>query len=276
MASSDRTFHSLAEYVDFGSAKPAGRAQSRETNPDTARFTGSASFPAAKELAHGWHEGAARVKRASATVKPKGRAARREVILREVGPGSLSMGNYLSGHPQPYVVQRDSASARNGKGKIIKLIVNLTASSGIATEVIERRGGAIVSLVTALESAGRRVEIVGILAINAFGSMKDTLTHRVTLKESFQKLNLPTLAFALAHPSMLRRIGFAGMEQESAEVRDALGIGYSYGMPCDIDAPKGAIYLPCMLYGAGPWDTAETATEWVTETAKAQGVTLKL
>lgn len=275
MPSSDRTFHSLTEYVEFGKGRDKSEFNSSDKQDDFyTEWNGSASLAEAQELTTGWHEGAARIRRASVTVKPKGRAARRETVLREVGPGGLSMGNYLSGHPQPYVVIQPTANARSGKGKIFKLVVNITASAIVDKKVIERRGAAIVALAQALESAGRRVEITAVLAVKSYGDSK--ITHRIKVKESFQKLHIPTLAFALAHPSMLRRIGFAAMEAEPADVRRALNVPGGYGTPANVTAPEGALYLPMMYGGEPQWKTVESATEWVTAQAKAQGVTLKL
>lgn len=277
MTTTTRTFANLAEWIDYADGCPASkRAESDTRGSDGRAFTGTGSLREACDLAHGWDEGARQVEARKVAVRASvGTASRREVRMREVGPGTLSMGAYLSGHPQPYVTLNNRNVARRGKGKIVRIRVNFTASGAVPTSIITRRGGAVCALIEALEAAGRRVELTAVVSVKGTTQGSKWIA-RIMVKRAEQRLNLPVVAYALAHPSMLRRLMFAAIEREDAKTRTTFRVGFGYGTPIE-DSPEdaGTIYLGCMLKGDGPWMDDKKAAEWVRETLTEQGITLK-
>ena len=234
-------------------------------------FTGTVSLGDAARLAFGWDDGAARVERTRVAIAAHGLKPRNVSRMREVGPGVVSMGAFLSGHPQPYVIIEPGNEVRPG-GKIVRIAVNIAASGGIGREVIETRGAAVCAVVDALERAGRRVEVTTVHGVRN-GTAR--LTYRVRVKGAEDKLNLRTVAFALAHGSYLRRIGFSIMEHESAEMRSAIGvIGGGYGSPAEVEDHGADVYLGAMSYGDPNFESEDSARAWVRHTLASQGVTV--
>lgn len=274
-----RTFRSVAAYVDFASGPSAmeGYRASRKANRNG--WSGTDSFEEAVTLTSGWKEGTALIERLSATVRPQGMKARRVVSMREVGPGTLSMGAYVAGHPRPYAVLNDGNQRRPGRGRIVRIVLASATSSGITQEVINTKGAAVAALAAALEQAGRRVEIDVIFRWSGDGNLsgKQGITHIVQVKRAEQKLNLSALAFALTHTSMVRRINFSAMECEGPVIRDRVGVGRGYGYPQDADPldRKGAIYIGKTHYNEPQWESVEGARAWITSQLKDQGVTLR-
>lgn len=265
-------FNSLTEFVEFATLPTPDGFPSPESRSTDAGFTGTRTFQEAVDLSAGWTEGADRIEKVRVSISGKGKNLRREVVQREVGPGTISMGHYLQGHPQPMTVIRDRNAIGRGHGRIVRVYVNIAASRNIKTSVIERRGAAILALVDALQRAGRRVEVTVVQCVTngSYG-----LEQHVTVKRAEARLNLPSLAFALAHPSMLRRLCFAADENIGKE-EFMRRCGIVYGFPADmIDRPKDAIYLGQMGGGERQWKTDDAAAAWVTSEAAKQGVTLK-
>lgn len=270
-----REFKSLADFLDLCESPTDFPASRRSSLSGDSSFTGTATFDEAIDLAFGWKKGADRIEKMAARIKPRNQKNRFEAKAREAGPGVVSMGAFNAGHPQPYVVLEESNAVKAGRGKIVKVVVNISASAGVNKSTIERRGAAILSLVSALEKAGRRVEVEVVEATGAGWNRnsKELLVYRVSVKKPQQKLNLYSIAFAIAHPSMLRRFIFSAMEHESDALRRKFGVGSGYGMPADIPAEsRGDIYLGAMKGWDSVWESDTAAEGWVKAQAEAQGV----
>lgn len=269
-----RNFGSMAEFVDYceGATKHQGYRLSQATNQSG--FHGSASFADALKIAFNWADGVARIEHIKAAIQMKSQRTRKVAVAREAGPGVVSMGKFLAGHPQPYMNLEDSGRVAKGKGKIVKVVFNYCVSGGIAKEIIESRGAAMLALVAALEQAGRRVEIVAAFAVA--GARNSRIEYAVTVKRPQQKLNLNSVAFALAHPDMLRRFTFAAMEREEDSTRKAFSVGSAYGKPCEIkNIPTDALYVGSALYGDSQWSSPEKCAAWVNDRLAEQGITVK-
>jgi hypothetical protein len=128
------------------------------------------------------------------------------------------------------------------KGQVIRVLVNLGAQGLVDTATMIRRGAAIVALCDVLASIGKSVEIVAVTSCNPTGSVRGssaTWSSVVTLKQAGMPYDRGRLLFALAHPSMHRRIVFGVRHQESAEARkqwgfDNGGMGSTAAIPAAI------------------------------------------
>jgi len=164
-----------------------------------------------------------------------------------------------------FIARKPVASTRHAKGRVVRVLVNISAASEVSPEAIKRRGAAVLALVDMLQNRGLRVEVLG-----TFTNVKaGVLEYRWTVKAANANASLATLAFGLAHPSMLRRIVFSMMECEPAQIRQAFNIrqGGGYGTPGDSQygatvRDQGGIYLPALTMD-GVWTSDETAREWV-------------
>jgi len=104
---------------------------------------------------------------------------------------------------------------------IIRIVVDGTAASGVKPDEIIRKGIVIAALVDTLQFLGRGVELwwgQSVAKNNAASIMavkvKDTRTH----------MDIDDMLFACAHPSMLRRFGFALFELEDESHRRTIGL----------------------------------------------------
>ena len=160
------------------------------------------------------------------------------VFVKSFSGGTVDIEAAIKGEPEDMleIVQDVSKINSSGgqRGKLQRLIVNCDCSGGIADATILSRGGIIASLVNTLELAGFDTEvIVCSRCISSDGGSVD-LTYYAIIKSFGSPLNLYDLAFALAHPAMLRRFIFSLNEQEpESEVAFNL-IRRGYGRSADL------------------------------------------
>src|SRR5690242_563813 len=173
MAKVTRTWDSLSEFIDYAMTPVSEFGGSRMSQAYIGSFHGERTMADAERIAFNWTEGVARIERIKARVALKSQRTRKQVVASEAGPGVVSMGKFIAGHPQPYMNLVDDKRSAKGKGKIVKVLFNCSVSGGISTKVIEQRGAAMLALVAALEQAGRRVEVV----VGFAGS--GSRTHRI-------------------------------------------------------------------------------------------------
>ena len=135
-----------------------------------------------------------------------------------------------------------------------------------------RRGVMVAAAVAALETAGRSVELWACVCAAAGGTHNVLATMaRVCVKRAGQPLNLGEVAFACAHPGMLRRLGFAWYDHCYRDKGIQVGQGNSYGFPAD--PPKdmqGDVMAPSITQDHTPTDDEVLA--WVRDVLKAQGI----
>jgi hypothetical protein len=234
-------------------------------------WSGSPTYESGLALAReGWRDGAERVRAMAASIGGRVEARMMRKVARfSHRRGMLVASRLQQGNPKPFVrmVEREMAD-RNGR-RVVRVVVNGAASDGIEPEVIETRGAAVTALVDALERAGRRVELDLVVGIR-----NPDIETWVRIKGAGDRLHLENVAYALAHPSTLRRLMFAVWEKLPAADRRYLEVGY--GTPNEVaEADRGDLYLGRMLLGEPQWLTAEAATRWVIETLSAQGIKIE-
>jgi hypothetical protein len=125
---------------------------------------------------------------------------------------------------------------------IVRLVVGRVASALYSAKEFMNYGVAVLSYVEGLEAAGFRVEIEANMACMMDNRIK--VDCRVTLKKAEEPIEMDKLAYALAHPTFLRRICFRVWE--SIPEIDAI-LGWGYGSPrslepCEIE--HNQIVLP--------------------------------
>jgi len=111
--------------------------------------------------------------------------------------------------------------------------------AGTEAEEAVNMGGAVLTLVEALEAAGYAVELT-----SGFRTIAEPyLTElNVVLKRSDEYVDLDRVAFALVHPAFFRRLYFRYLELLPADYQDALGGGY--GRPAKIEEEDFDVLIP--------------------------------
>jgi hypothetical protein len=93
------------------------------------------------------------------------------------------------------------------------------------------RGVVVVALLDVLKKLGLGVELWTEMAISDKGvNAGNRFSQLVKIHDSSEMLDVDSTMFAIAHPSMLRRIGFGSIEQG---VRKDL-VSQSYGYPSEM------------------------------------------
>jgi hypothetical protein len=226
-------------------------------------WAGSASFDDAVQLVHRWNEGAKDIDTMRAEMVKGAAKVITRTVRRPVPPGRVDVAGVAARNPNAGFIARKRTTRTKAGSKVVRVLVNVSASSQVSPEAIKRRGAAILALVDMLQERGLRVEILATCP-NAESGMLD---YRWTVKDANANTSLGALAFGLAHPSMLRRIVFSLMECEDDKVRRAFGVHAGYGTVTEspmgaVVKAEGGIYLP-MMRTDGQWASNETAREWV-------------
>jgi hypothetical protein len=146
----------------------------------------------------------------------------------------------------------DDTSNRNAM-PIVKIYADVGATSSTEASAMIRKGSAIVALIDQIEQSGQRVELIACQRTNTRGYEYDEQRIFITVKRADEVLDLDRIAFALAHPSMLRRVCFRIMEFTYS------GYVSGYGRVEDFDdLPADAMYIPPM-YGDKGYYTMQDA-----------------
>lgn len=254
-------FPSWGELLAFVEAN-AGKGQGSSTCRDDASWYGTSSITEALSVARdGWPEGEALAKDLCTKILDKVTSlVEVEHVNYDVEGIGLDVAAFLNGEPECWQRFERKTEEREGL-KQIRVVMDVTVSGGLSTGVIIARGAAVAALVQSLEFAGSRVQLEVLPLCNG-----PRWESRVLVKAADQDLDMSRVIFALAHPSMLRRIGFA--TQEGCPSRDN---NSGYG-PCSDSEDKGDIYIGSAMLGRTQWRDFDSSYEWVMGEMRKQGV----
>jgi hypothetical protein len=248
---------------------------SKRADTYTIEFTGTKNWEEAMRLAHnGWREGAERA--AAVARRLEARIIHRIVrddYTFDVEGLAFHLDRYLAGEPEHFI--RIEESTVQGADRHVRIAVSNAISYVVKPDAVITRGAILTALVELLEYAGMGVELWLVDASSRSASeARPLFISLVKLKAYDQPLDPPRIAFALAHPSSLRRLGFRMLEtsHESMEIL----VHRSYGYPVDYVPDGTSVYVEkCRSDGPIPWwhDSAR-AEAWILARLAKQGVTL--
>jgi hypothetical protein len=185
--------------------------------------------------------------------------------MYDFGGAYVDMGRFVEGDPECMVTFQ--AVPDGAMGRVIKIAVSGTASSYIDAEDIKKRGIAIISLVDTISKLGFGVELWWDSTIE----YKGRHCTAVKLHDSADTLDINSVMFALAHPSMLRRLTFSVMEQSSNAKQQ--NVGGSYGSPSTmgiVEAFDFDVTVEKLQDGRG--DIVQNPMAWVMTTLKGMDI----
>lgn len=282
-------FGSWGSYLDYVQNAPANVApanrSSRERGADS--WTGNADWSKAVKLAtEGWTEGEARVAKLSRHLEARVlHRIVREDINYDVEGMQFDTARYLEGEPEHWIKNEESTTLTDAGSKHVKLVVNISASSGVSGDVITGRGAAIAALVELLEYADHHVELWVFDAAQRAPTRGDGSNDRpihvvaIRVKAFDQPVDMGRIAFACAHPAMLRRFAFSAMECAHPSIVEYVTHRHSYGMPSEARNAfeHVSIYLPgCKLWDSScDWTSPEAAETWILAKLAEQGIILR-
>jgi hypothetical protein len=185
--------------------------------------------------------------------------------MYDFGGAYVDMGRFVEGDPECMVTFQ--AVPEGAMGRVIKIAVSGTASASIDPEHIKKRGVAIISLVDTINKLGFGVELWWDSTIDYEGRH----CTAVKLHDSADTLDINSVMFALAHPSMLRRLTFSVMEQSSKAKEQNVGGGY--GSPSTmgiVEAFDFDVTVEKLQDGMG--DIVRNPMAWVMTTLKGMDI----
>jgi hypothetical protein len=275
-------FEHWGEFLTFVNRKPPsnGSNASHYTSYQGG-FEGTRTFQEAIDLAtKGWDEGTKLVDKLSSPLVDKvaSKIVRFDPVY-DVEGGAIDMGRYIEGIPESCL--RFEETTINGPGrKLFKIVMDCTVSAGVSKQVMQARGAAMVALVQCLEMSGIRcrVEVLPYCTSNhGYGKedhKKIAYSVRVCVKDYEQGLDLPRLVYAMAHPSVLRRLGFVSVSQHGKDFDNFISSGSVVTNP-EPGFDRGDLFLGGGHVDNVEWANPESAKEWIIKNLKEQGITLK-
>ena len=129
-----------------------------------------------------------------------------------------------------------------GMQKTLEFVVHLGANSNISDKRMMRKGSAILSLVDKLEDSGLSCHVQGVTFTKS-NEDKSVFYLEFPIKKAGVPMDIDRCAYALVHPSFLRRIKFRAMEQEPTGYK-AFQSGYGCSSELPIHMRIGKIYFP--------------------------------
>lgn len=190
----------------------------------------------------------------------------------DIAGGFVDIGRMLGNDPECF----GNYHAFTKPERVIKVVVNISAASGIGAKELMSRGIVIAAAIDLLEGMGYRIELI---AQSCFRSKytKRRFTLDVIVKRPDDSFDIEHVIFAVAHPAFLRRLVFAAEEGESQQIRREFGFYYpgdTYGTPTE--SPKefhGDLYFDDMRIEHGSKiATPEKAYTWIMEQLEAAGL----
>lgn len=242
-------FDSLTALAAYVANMPTGKSSHKHNTMPS--WTFGVDFDAAVKLAqHGWPEGAAEAKRLLDTVAVPPITDYHSTTTNDVTGSYVDVGEYVQGTPECMVnFQEDKRNVR-----FVRIIVGGFFSAFIEDSIIMARGVCIAAIIDALESRGIRCEVEHRITIN-----EGLWTAATTIKRYTDPLNLDTIAFALAHPAMYRRLNFAVQELESEDMQRKYRLADygAYGHKAQITEPGALIFQS--LFMSDDWSIENAA-----------------
>lgn len=264
-------FSSWSEYVELASRSGDDEDRhSRVKDVGSSPWSGTKTYRDAHTLAiYGWRDGTAQLRRMTANMSGSMNVIRQNMNLALTG-GAVDVPTYLTGEPECMWSWQDTEER-----KAVRVIIDGAHASRVTPEEIMRRGAAVVAFVDAMESAGYSAEIQLRFSLSNFGG-NNIITHAVALKRSDEPMDLESIAFAIAHPASLRRIGFGAFELMHPKITKAFSFKRhgSYGSVHRTKAEEvdaGDI----ILTGNHKFYSDDEAMQWARECVASYGVELQ-
>lgn len=253
-----RRYGSLGEFIRAAETNQEGGASQRDGDGG---WAGTATFAEALKLAReGWTESRGLVDNLTAPLVSQIRDA--IVPAVEYAPhfagGAVNMGRYLAGDPRCMMQAR--MTERPASRRVTRILTSFTTESRVTPDAIIRRGVAVVALTELLGMANRAVEIY---VERTFDNLQGQVeTQLIQVKQANEPMDVNAVMFAMAHPSMLRRLGFA-------ESGDRTGAPQPLAMRDEV----GADVAMETQTPAESWDVPH-AVRWIKQQLRDAGVTL--
>ena len=263
----------LLQYDSWSSLLADAATTPKCLNPRSRQFDrayfGTANFSEALDLAtNGWPEGTEQAARYAQPLMDKiASQIMRDEYRYDVTGITFDVDRVLQNEPESWINYDQVVS--DAPGKIIRIVFNVSSSGIISNDAIVARGAVVSALVMLLERSGYRVAVDMVKA----NTMRDGALCEIfcPIKTPNQDLDLSRMIFALAHPSMNRRIAFSVVENNQLLRRMP---GYGGPGECPTER-RGDIYIGRENAGEVQWANKYSAERWIVGQLEQQGIKLE-
>lgn len=184
---------------------------------------------------------------------------------------SVDMGRFVTGEPECMLEFLPESSAT--MGRVVKIMVAGTASSDISSAHIIARGVAVVALLETIHKMGVGVELWWESCVTGRGARDKTYSTVVKLHDSNDHLDIDSVMFSMAHPSMLRRLTFSVQEQSTTAKAQGAESYSGYGTPHNLEYTKIRDYdVMVEKLQNGNGDIVKDPFAWVLTTVQGLGL----
>jgi len=268
-------FDSWGSYLDYCDTATATMTRRSSRDRESGSWDGNVAWSGALELArNGWLEGAKRIEATSHKLEAK---LIRNIVREEwnysTDGDAWDIGRVLADEPEHWIKREeveDSTGSRH-----VKITVDLAASGGVSSNMLEARGAAIVAAIELLEYAGYRCEVHVAFMVAARYKANPIYICTALLKAYDQPIDLPRLAFALAHAASLRRIGFSALECANRTITVELEGNYGYpSTPPESMTSDTDVFMSSAGLHDTDWENPECAERWIIQQLETQGISL--
>lgn len=213
-------YNSISEFVQtINSRKQNPNMTSKYSETATYRFSGTNDYNEAENLLlHGWTEESEKL---NEMLKLKSLKEKSVKNTYDVTGFQCSVPRYLQGIPTSMINHKVVTK----KQKIITITKNISYSTSVSKENIEKESIKVLQLVNNLEKQGYRVILNVIMICERYNIV---LCNKVRIKNASERLNLSKVSFPMVHSSYLRRILFRWMERFEYATRP---FNDTYGTP---------------------------------------------
>lgn len=239
-------FSSIGEFISTINSLPNNRffegreltSQRKENNDDG--WCKSCDYSRATYLlTHGWDSAAKQMAQKVKLTDTVAAPVRTTKSVYSVIGSQASVPRYLQGIPTNMI----SRQTTYAKQKVITVTKGISYSGWWTSEDIMKESIKALELIQSLETSGQRVRLNVMLAT---GINNKNAIYKVCVKQPDERLNISKMAFALAHPSMLRRFFFRCIETDPFIKFDLTS---SYGFPSSLPIKERALaeneyYIP--------------------------------
>lgn len=180
----------------------------------------------------------------------------------DVAGCEVDVARFLDGTPENMIDYPLRAVVK--AGRVITLCASFAYSAAVRAESIIRQGQAVTALALALSQLGYSTEIWSDWTTGDKSGSDRRIQIRTMVKGPTDTLDPATILYAMAHPSMLRILGFEIMRGEVPPVWFRMvSEGLGPIKPTVEDLPEGTIYLPAIKSSHDVPDADEQLIAWL-------------
>lgn len=221
-------YSSISEFYDYLCKTPfneAFRWEKHSSVDGSYGFTSTYNYEEAVKLMHdGWDSMAKKLTDKLKVIDQKTAAISKPRRVNSVAGYQANVPRYLQGNPKSMIAKQSTPV----KQKIVNITKSINYNGGTSTERMMEESIKALQIVKKLEAQGYRVNLNVSLGTSADGRK---IYAKVRLKGANERLNVSKLAFAMCHPSMLRRLYFRFIETYPEVTK---GYTWGYGAPIDV------------------------------------------